>query len=511
MAMNPLDLLRMRKMALAGANRRPAAAAFLDMAEQTGQAPQAPMPSIAEGARLRALKALGASQQPTASVTRPRLLTPTSAASGAGSLLPGRGTPGSAALGAFGSTMSQLGGWQDKPMTFGQILGASLGKAREAYGTAEERQRKIEAEEAAAERQAQLDELSRRNIDSQIEARDRPPGAVSAAGKFATDMGFTPGTKEHIAAMQNYIKKEKSTELTALQKEAAAIFPDDAKAAAAWVKDRRERPRGTVQKAGVVLDENGQRVGRAIFNPTPKEGEGYVSVIDDSGKTRPLAENERSVEDALIKDLVIPQEKFYALEKEVKQSKQSIRKLDSYLENIGKSREGVGRTADQFITLGKTFFDELLPEKYKKLSKSQLAAAIAAGELQGLIGSSRLEVVGGGVMTEQDALRIIGFLGGDVTSTQNKEVVEEQIKKILREKAENHNISAMQYNEQRAFRGGRGKTVDLVDMGRFEALDREPETTTPPATIPPSTAAPDGVNPDVWAVMTPEERALFND
>lgn len=182
MATNPLDLLRMRKMALAGANRRPAAAAFLDMAGQTGQAPQAPMPSIAEAARLRALKALGASQQPTASITKPRLLTPTSAASGAGSMLPGRGTPGSAALGAFGSTMSQLGGWQDKPMTFGQILGTSLGKAREAYGTAEDRQRQIAAEKAAAERQAEQDALARRNIESQIKVREAPtafkPGSL---------------------------------------------------------------------------------------------------------------------------------------------------------------------------------------------------------------------------------------------------------------------------------------------------------------------------------------------
>ena len=104
MAMNPLDLLRMRKMALAGANRRPAAAAFLDMAGQTGQAPQAPMPSIAEGARLRALKALGASQQPTPAITKPKLITADNTVSGAGSMLHGRGTPGSAALGAFGST-----------------------------------------------------------------------------------------------------------------------------------------------------------------------------------------------------------------------------------------------------------------------------------------------------------------------------------------------------------------------------------------------------------------------
>ena len=69
----------------------------------------------------------------------------------------------------------------------------------------------------------------------------------------------------------------------------------------------------------------------------------------------------------------------------------------------------------------------------------------------------------------------------------------------------------MQYNEQRAFRGGRGKTVDLVDMGRFEALDKEPESATPTDTTSPVTAAPSGVEAGVWAVMTPEERALFND
>ena len=195
--MNPLDLLNMRKMALSGANRRPASAAFLDMAGQTGQAPQGPMPSIAESARLRALKALGATQQPTAAITKPRLITPTSAASGAGSLLPGRGTPGSAALGAFGQTMSQLGGWQDKPMTFGQILGASLGKAREAYGTAEERQRKIAADKAAAERQAMLDEYTLRELQIK-EAKEKREAAAKPKRESKVVDGalyeYDPGT-----------------------------------------------------------------------------------------------------------------------------------------------------------------------------------------------------------------------------------------------------------------------------------------------------------------------------
>ena len=214
MAMNPLDLLRMRKMALAGANRRPAAAAFLDMAGQTGQAPQAPMPSIAEGARLRALKALGASQQPTPAITKPKLITADNTVSGAGSMLPGRGTPGSAALGAFGSTMSQLGGWQDKPMTFGQILGASLGKAREAYGTAEERQRQIAADKAAAlaaaeekEYQRQQDAKKFRLEESKVKATAR-----SDADKHYADaerMGLTGTMADEYVRSQ--LMKTKST------------------------------------------------------------------------------------------------------------------------------------------------------------------------------------------------------------------------------------------------------------------------------------------------------------
>ena len=178
MAMNPLDLLKIRERALAGANRRPAASYFLeqpstssaDIADaQNAYSRQGLQErSLAEAARLRALKELGLTQQPTASITKPKLITADDTASGLRSLLPGRGTPGSAALGAFGSTMSQLGGWQDKPMTFGQILGASLGKAREAYGTAEDRQRQIAADKAAAERQAEQDALTRRYREAQI-------------------------------------------------------------------------------------------------------------------------------------------------------------------------------------------------------------------------------------------------------------------------------------------------------------------------------------------------------
>jgi hypothetical protein len=164
--MDTRDLLNLRRNVLSGANRKPAISAFLEADSRTGPRPQQTVQqqpgSVVENARQRALMALGASPKPDMGIPQARLVKPTTAASGLGSMLPGRGTPGSAALGAFGQTMSQLGGWQDKPMTFGQILGASLGKAREAYGTAEEKQAAIAEKKALLEKEEEETQYTRK-------------------------------------------------------------------------------------------------------------------------------------------------------------------------------------------------------------------------------------------------------------------------------------------------------------------------------------------------------------
>jgi len=54
--------------------------------------------------------------------------------------------------------------------------------------------------------------------------------------------------------------------------------------------------------------------------------------------------------------------------------------------------------------------------------------------LQSLIGNLRIETVGGGVMTEQDAIRVVQALGGDLSLLRNKDVVDGQIRKILESK-----------------------------------------------------------------------------
>ena len=479
MATNPLDLLRMRKMALAGANRRPAAAAFLDMAGQTGQAPQAPMPSIAEAARLRALKALGASQQPTASITKPRLLTPTSAASGAGSMLPGRGTPGSAALGAFGSTMSQLGGWQDKPMTFGQILGTSLGKAREAYGTAEERQRQIAAEKAAAlaaaeekeytrSRQSEQDKMAmgRYNIEVKKEARaeadagkptkpyqvyDEKTGRLKYVRDVRTvDGGWTQvdvgGVKaEEKKQTKPYdVKTIRNGVVGTERRMFVGIGAEGANAAGEIVVEpfiastKQKMPYEPAN--GVVRGKDGSIVGQALLNPDPDATNRYVVRTED-GTERPMLPNEEFMSDEKFKKIVLQEKDMGKLADDISGAERAVRLLQRYSKEQGGTRTGFNRIVDSVMGGFNTFIN-------KDLTQEQLNLVLAQGTLQSLIGNYRIETVGGGVMTEQDALRVISAVGGDVTALQSPQRVKEAVQNLLFEKMQTYNQKAKRYNAQ---------------------------------------------------------------
>jgi len=135
---------------------------------------------------------------------------------------------------------------------------------------------------------------------------------------------------------------------------------------------------------------------------------------------------------------------FKKLRGEVRDDQTSLKRYTSYLNNIQNSEVGFARLADQMTGAIKT----LLSKKGKtlKLSEEELALKLAAGELQGLIGRSRIETVGGGVMTEQDALRIITNLGGDVNLLQNPEVVRGQISRLFTDKFTSYKDKIQEYN-----------------------------------------------------------------
>lgn len=92
----------------------------------------------------------------------------------------------------------------------------------------------------------------------------------------------------------------------------------------------------------------------------------------------------------------------------------ALSSMDKYMEGLAKDPKGMERYFNKINQkIISAFGGTPTPE--------QMASAINEGRLQGLIGQVREEVVGPGVMTEFDAIRIIMSLGGDYSIFQSPE------------------------------------------------------------------------------------------
>ncbi|MCB7127936.1 MAG: hypothetical protein J3T61_00155 [Candidatus Brocadiales bacterium] len=147
-------------------------------------------------------------------------------------------------------------------------------------------------------------------------------------------------------------------------------------------------------------------------------------------------------------------EQFQKLVIEVSDTERSLRQLTQYMSTATDASQGWSLLADQFLGHMNTIFGE-------QIADDQMAAFMATGQLQGLLGAYRIEVGGPGVMTEQDAKRIISRLGGDFNLLRNKEVASMLIRELMEEKLYRYDIQRRLYNAQ----------IDAADRGEFEKKD----------------------------------------
>ena len=132
---------------------------------------------------------------------------------------------------------------------------------------------------------------------------------------------------------------------------------------------------------------------------------------------------------------------FFDLRNDLNTQENSLRKMADYLEGVQDVPSGMEKLAVQFGATINTILGD------NDLTMDQLTQRINEGTFQSLIGANRLEVVGGGVMTEQDALRIISALGGDPANlTSNPEVITALISKIFADKYRLYNDNLEAYN-----------------------------------------------------------------
>ena len=175
-------------------------------------------------------------------------------------------------------------------------------------------------------------------------------------------------------------------------------------------------------KDGIVVDVNGKR---QPFNNNMFGGElpANITTVGNLGDTN------------------ITGNAFIKIKGDLETQENSLIKLVEYMENVESAPRGMEKLATQFGTYMKTILGE------NNLTPQQLKQKILAGEFQGLIGANRVEVVGGGVMTEQDAIRIIDALGGDPASiSTNPEVVIGLMSKVFAQKYNGYKDLLETYN-----------------------------------------------------------------
>ena len=156
---------------------------------------------------------------------------------------------------------------------------------------------------------------------------------------------------------------------------------------------------------------------------------------------------------------------FTGLSKELTESERSMKKLENYFKNVVDTNVGFQRLGDQISQWVKTLAGSV------NLEVPELARAIAEGQLQGLVGANRIDTVGGGVMTEKDAWRVVTRLGGDVTALQNPAVVAEQLRLIYSDKATQYNNDIKAYNLGVASKKYAGyKKRERIDQEKIDDL-----------------------------------------
>tara|TARA_R100000773_G_scaffold15332_1_gene13934 strand:+ start:2288 stop:3490 length:1203 start_codon:yes stop_codon:yes gene_type:complete len=199
-------------------------------------------------------------------------------------------------------------------------------------------------------------------------------------------------------------------------------------------KLKKVSAKGFEARGPVVRKGSNDYLGEAVFNPTT----GQLMLSTPSGEMVPMpADAEPTVKSALSGERLSGNQ-MVKLAGEVRNSENTLRKLNKYLETQGGTNQGFQRMGDELIANLKTFFgtNDLTPEQLNQL--------IVKGQAQAILGGMRVATVGPGVMTEQDAARVLAAIGGNPDALQNPAVMG----KLIRDAFEyQYNVYDQQYED----------------------------------------------------------------
>jgi len=283
------------------------------------------------------------------------------------------------------------------------------------------------------------------------------PAAKFDPAKFLSDYTNAGGSTKGIQDSDQIIKMltpKDATKLTTAMQNTEAILSSEIAAGKIDSKDinsinvRRsellaqggsDKQTQHYQPGPSMVDENHNFIGTSVFD----QKTGKTKLLDvKTGEFVDIPSNARPSTVGQLGNTQLPPAQFTELRDRVHADELSLGKFSDYMKSVEGSKYGVSLVADKFAANMKTLFTS------GKLTPTQLASAKSEGDLQALIGSSRLSVLGPGVMTEQDAVRVIQYLGGNSDSLRNPEKVKQAISTVYNDRYKMYVNNLESYNIQ---------------------------------------------------------------
>ena len=206
----------------------------------------------------------------------------------------------------------------------------------------------------------------------------------------------------------------------------------------------------------IWIDQDGNQVKGNII-----EIGGINYMVGDDGTRKQIPSTYRKIAKGMLTKSMVDENKFFKLKQDLRLNINTANKLIKYAQDVGKGGKGFQLLANKIIGNVKSYFG-------MNLSDAEIRAKIQDGVLNALIGQFRLQTVGGGVMTENDAQRVVQVLGGDPSALRSPQVLGELLEDILREKIGFIEDKIGQYNAQRKVGPFRGEAnYPLMKMPKF--------------------------------------------
>ena len=174
------------------------------------------------------------------------------------------------------------------------------------------------------------------------------------------------------------------------------------------------------------VDETGTFIGSWYWDKKNRR----MSKMGDSEAVFPLGAQKRNA--GQTGAAIMSAANFNNLEDELHEESSALRALNRYARDVRKGSSGINLLVDKLIGEFKTIFGGTLTAK-------QYSLLMSKGELQGLLGKFRKDVVGGGVMTEYDAERVLARLGGNVNLLRNPKIAKDLLRSLFSEKLRSYN------------------------------------------------------------------------